>query len=619
MALQVWLPLNGNLENKGLSNYVFSNKEATISDTGKIGQSYLFNGTSSVIYNNNIAPIGNKWTIGGWFLFNTIGETTQYAISFSNDGKGGTAAHQLGIGVYTSTAAIWVNGTVYTLTHDDIVVNSWVHIMMAFDGQTAFIYVNGELTRTIDDADTVVGKFLTLGARSNSTSGAGSAASYYFQGQLNDIRLYDECLSAKMIKEISKGLVAHYKLSGDGGVNLLPLGGLTKNGATSVTYDKYTDTYTIVSPVGTTTWGYGVNVNQSLKVIIPYGATYRFSAEVYVPTAHTLKFDYNNTSADSTTLANWGGNDNDNTGTRLASSFSIPANQWTRIVAGSSNTATGNTAGVGIIDYSLLGLYTANDTESVTWYVRHPKIELGNVDTAWSPGGFGYLVQESDLSGLGYTLDFSTLKPHGVGVYARYTGSYQFHGKNTQYLYRDRFDWLEPPFTFNCWCNQASRTSEKGSAETTTLQFVESQGRDCGLAGFSLALANGVPRLYLGTETDGTYHQINSDTTLTLNTWHMLTGTYDGITVKLYVDGVLKASKAVTTAIDWSQATGFTIGKMAYLHTTTTNYFPFNGYINDVRIYATALSEKDVLNLYQKSAYIDNKGFVGAYEFIEEE
>jgi hypothetical protein len=35
-------------------------------------------------------------------------------------------------------------------------------------------------------------------------------------GGMNDIRIYDECLSQKQVKEIAKGLCAHYKLEGVG-------------------------------------------------------------------------------------------------------------------------------------------------------------------------------------------------------------------------------------------------------------------------------------------------------------------------------------------------------------------------------------------------------------------
>ena len=98
----------------------------------------------------------------------------------------------------------------------------------------------------------------------------------------------------------------------------------------------------------------------------------------------------------------------------------------------------------------------------------------------------------------------------------------------------------------------------------------------------------------------------------------MLTGIYDGSTAKLYVDGVLKASQNSTAEVLWNEATGFTIGKMAYSYTSTANYFPFNGSISDAKVYATALSAEDVLTMYKNSGIIDNKGNVYAYEFKEE-
>jgi len=42
MALQVWLPLNGNIKNQGLSNITVTNNGATVNDNGKIGKCYSF-------------------------------------------------------------------------------------------------------------------------------------------------------------------------------------------------------------------------------------------------------------------------------------------------------------------------------------------------------------------------------------------------------------------------------------------------------------------------------------------------------------------------------------------------------------------------------------------------
>jgi len=43
MALQVWLPLKGDLNNQGLSNIIFTNTGVSIDDNGKIGKCYHFN------------------------------------------------------------------------------------------------------------------------------------------------------------------------------------------------------------------------------------------------------------------------------------------------------------------------------------------------------------------------------------------------------------------------------------------------------------------------------------------------------------------------------------------------------------------------------------------------
>ena len=47
MALRVWLPLNGTLENRGLSNITVTNNGAAVDNNGKIGKCYNFDGTSN--------------------------------------------------------------------------------------------------------------------------------------------------------------------------------------------------------------------------------------------------------------------------------------------------------------------------------------------------------------------------------------------------------------------------------------------------------------------------------------------------------------------------------------------------------------------------------------------
>jgi hypothetical protein len=49
MALRVWLPLNGNLNNQGLSSCTITNSGATIDTGGKIGKTYLFDANDDFI------------------------------------------------------------------------------------------------------------------------------------------------------------------------------------------------------------------------------------------------------------------------------------------------------------------------------------------------------------------------------------------------------------------------------------------------------------------------------------------------------------------------------------------------------------------------------------------
>ena len=54
MGLKLWLPLNGNLENKGASIATITNNGTTVDNSGKIGQCYSFNNTCIIIDSTDI-------------------------------------------------------------------------------------------------------------------------------------------------------------------------------------------------------------------------------------------------------------------------------------------------------------------------------------------------------------------------------------------------------------------------------------------------------------------------------------------------------------------------------------------------------------------------------------
>jgi hypothetical protein len=92
---------------------------------------------------------------------------------------------------------------------------TWYHGGYTYDGTTIRLYVNGSLDGEFERSDMkIVPDNIQIFRWSLPTS------SFTFDGCLNDVRIYDNVLSPREIKEIAKGLVLHYTLSSGGGENL---------------------------------------------------------------------------------------------------------------------------------------------------------------------------------------------------------------------------------------------------------------------------------------------------------------------------------------------------------------------------------------------------------------
>lgn len=211
MSLKVWLPLNGDLENLGTENLTITNSNATINTNGKIGSCYYFNGTDARISCSSMTysyPI----SICAWIKGETITASgTEYILSY-NTATGGTAGHNIGIGTYGGKLSVWHGGSVYSY-NTPLTNNVWYHVAAVVTPTGYKLYLDGSAIVIGSGAQTDVGSsWLTFGARSNSATGGVGGASYFFKGYINDIRVYNHELSAKEIKEISQGLVLHYKL-----------------------------------------------------------------------------------------------------------------------------------------------------------------------------------------------------------------------------------------------------------------------------------------------------------------------------------------------------------------------------------------------------------------------
>lgn len=165
-------------------------------------------------------------------------------------------------------------------------------------------------------------------------------------------------------------------------------------------------------------------------------------------------------------------------------------------------------------------------------------------------------------------------------------------------------------FSWACWAFQLDTSTQ----HNTPSQYIMSQGRDTGIYGANIYTYTGdIIGRYYGS---GGVKTLGSVGTL-LDGWHHLAMTYDiSVGGKFYKDGVLADSDTAVGEIDYNNY-NFVVGKMAHGETGSTTYFPFNGYIDDVRVYGSTLDDSAIMEIYQQKAYIDPDGNFGTQDFQE--
>jgi beta-galactosidase len=93
---------------------------------------------------------------------------------------------------------------------------------------------------------------------------------------------------------------------------------------------------------------------------------------------------------------------------------------------------------------------------------------------------------------------------------------------------------------------------------------------------------------------DGTWITVTADVPANwAGAWHRLTGVYDGTALRLYVDGQLRAERAYTGNVDWTEWP-VNVGRNAEKHGDGWPGRTGNGTVDDVRVYDRALAPDEV-------------------------
>lgn len=122
---------------------------------------------------------------------------------------------------------------------------------------------------------------------------------------------------------------------------------------------------------------------------------------------------------------------------------------------------------------------------------------------------------------------------------------------------------------------------------------------------------DGILAFNLYNSSSSNYSEIHTSSGVSLNEWHTAVGTYDGTTMRLYLDGTQVASKTVSFTIKASNAE-FLIGANPDAEGRIEGQY-FNGYISDVLVIDSALSSSIVSTNYGKTF---NRSYNNAYTLI---
>ena len=557
MSLVVWLPLNGSIKNQGLLDAKITGSGVSVNNNGKIGQCYSFSGSNYISINKRaIVPNAPEWTFSCWLYLNDTTTTTATCL-FSE--RTGNNSNGYTIFIYPNTSKILIDdGTRWEVTSITFTATTWYHFVVTRNPNGKFLYINGELkdsTQTVGTTSAVNANGCLIGYAQSSTSL--TTGSQGLKGRLNDVRIYNHCLSQKEIEEISKGLVLHYKLDNNniGNENLL-LNSLTPtsgNGATGVVKSIENGIQKIVADNPNNNWVTFANHNTTLA--LAKGDSFTFSLMIKSPDSDKKPTVYFQS------------------GMGYFSMQGTMSPNWSIIYY----TGTWN------IDNLATNIHLGFSSAPGTYYIQYFKLEKGTTYTSWAPN---HNDQEWSEYGCDNNVIYDSSGYQNNGILntsitvnsntARYGRSSYFGNYNEPNIILQNTNIL--PALNNCtvcWWGKYDTTKTlllTGQNTSTYLAASDANTFYHAAAGSPVMYKNGV---------QGTYSCV--------------AGTWDFYVLKNVNLSSWTAMKINSYGSGW----------------------PLKGYISDFRIYATALTDDQIKDLYNTSATIDNLGNIYTRELVE--
>jgi hypothetical protein len=584
MALQVWLPLNGKIENQGISGIAINGSPASWS-SGPLGKCATFTG-KQIIKSASVHDFDyiDNFSWACWVNTNR-GSGAEYIFSV---GRVDMKTFGYGLECYTTTQCrIWFGSWTVNIP---VTGGKWTHIAFTKSGSTIKIYLNGKLEQTVTFNATMPTFADSVGIGIGCFHYSGGDI-YYYNGSIADFRIYDNALSPKEVHEIAQGLCCHYPLN-----DPYATGSINKYSGDNFEGKPSGSSYTVTKLANERGYNYklsytGTGNNTWPNFYFPTfsftaGKTYDYSCKVR---CHSKNF---NISFRAAHISNdW---------VTSMKTITVADNQWH--------------------EYHIQIKLDAKYTRSGTEYDTKPLVEFYSESLATKDMVYtcdfdlkDVCVSECSTAASGsngswadnIVYDTSGFGNHGKSNSSefisctkdtpRYQASYYFANSGTPNISMPNFAFEDMTCgTVNLWINRYSATS----TWRNYLSFADGYNWTGNKADFIILGTTGNPGLSM----DCCSNVVTVD--YGLKKWNMYTIAWDLVThtAKYFVNGEL--IKTITNdriGTEYAKAHGqIFIGNAWY---TESDYA-----LSDFRMYATALSDADVAALYNTPVSITSNG-----------
>lgn len=633
MSLRIWLPLNDEgLKNKGFDDTVeVLNYGAIINNDGKIGKCCEFDGiddymairNSSFSYKQKCSELSHTC----WIKLKDGYDTNagMHTISWTN------FFVRMSLGKY---GVLWAYIYVCDENETDFTniemrssfipkIETWYHCALTFKNGVVKLYVDGNLVLSKTD---LAHPYLYCGRSMAPIVGKYNFNSEYGSGYINDLRMYDNCLSESEIKEISKGLILQYKLNSEiGNSNLLPHTneGITNwskstTGTGVMKIESYLDEETNTNCMRL------YDVQKGDWNVLSYYPSKPVLESLKPNTYYTVSFDMK---TNVNGKFNWVLSKTDATNKMSAhsgNSYSIGDGNWHHYKLTTKTIVNFDNITIAYQNIYFSG-FNVNGGEYI---IKNLKMEEGEEDSPWCPNPSDQLYTD-----LGYNLytdvvyDCSGLENNGTPTNLTYSnegrignGSVVFDEDKQSSIKSESFGIKTWNISFGGWVYRedwSTPTSDepiifynKISEPKMHFNLVDNRN-NVGLQLKAAVFVNEDETNPISVE----FHQCGFGNGLTASLssgWHHVFATSNENELRFFIDG-----KRVSSTTAKQTYTLSSTNEGVWVGESSTGDYHFNGKLNDIRIYATTLSDDDVKRIYEESARVDNEGNLYCSKLVE--